>query len=503
MDVQRVLRPHDNPPTPNIDMTPITRRNFIKGTALVAGAFAIHRLHGVDSNSEVRVAIVGLHGRGGQLIEDVLRTPGARLVALCDVDTAVLAEEARKLETTHNVKVDQVTDFRKLIERSDIDAVAISTPNHWHALQTIWACQAGKDVYVEKPVCHTVWEGQRMMEAARQYNRIVQAGFQNRSDVGLQEAFAWIKEGNLGKITQVRGLCYKNRSSIGKRETPLSPPPSVDYNLWLGPAANEPIYRNRLHYDWHWLWNTGNGDIGNQGPHEMDLIRWALGEPDHPQEIFSMGGRFAWEDAGETPNTQLAAIDWGADLPKAIFEVRNLWVDPATDASPHYKGIRVGVIVTCEGGEFRGGRGGGIVYDENNQKQQRFTGDGGFDHFPSFIRAVNSRKQADLACPLETGYKSTVMSHLTNISYRLGKEAAEKRATKAASKNESLQEAYQRFDEQLHSWNVDLGRDPWSVGPTLRFDPDAERFIGGQRHQRANTLLRREYRKGFEVPENV
>ena len=263
-----------------------------------------------------------------------------------------------------------------MLERKDIDAVVLTTPNHWHALQTIWGCQAGKDVYVEKPVCHTVWEGRQMIKAAKKYGRIVQAGFQNRSDIGLNEAFPWIHSGNIGEIRMVRGLCYRNRASIGKIDSPLVPPKTVNYDTWLGPAEHEVLYRPELHYDWHWDFNTGNGDLGNQGPHELDLIRWVLGDPDHPRKIQSIGGRFGWNDAGNTPNMGITTFDWG-EIP-VLFEVRNLWVRPELNSAPNFKGSRVGVVVTCDGGEFRGGRGGGIVYDNNGKKMKAFKGDGWF-----------------------------------------------------------------------------------------------------------------------------
>ena len=479
----------------------ITRRHFIKSSALVVGAYATHRSFGSDVNSEVRLAIVGLHWRGTQLIEDLMRTQGTRLVALCDVDSAVLAKTAEKVKTDYNIDVDQVIEYRELLERDDIDAVVIATPNHWHALQTIWACQAGKDIYLEKPICHTIWEGKRIIEAAKKYGRIVQCGLQNRSDIGLKEAFAWIKEGNIGAIKKVSGLCFKNRASIGKRETPLVPPETVDYNLWLGPAADEPLFRDKLHYDWHWMWNTGNGDIGNQGTHEFDLIRWILGDPDHPQDVFSMGGRFAWDDAGETPNMQVASVRWPEQ--EALFEVRDMWANPETDGAAHYKGYRIGVFVTCEGGEFRGGRGGGIVYDENNEKKERFKGDGGFDHFPSFIRAVNSRKESDLASPLEQGFKSTVVPLLCNISHQMGKAQSSKRAARGASQDANFNEVYKRIQEHLGIWNIDTDEDRWTIGSKLRFDAASERFTSGPRVKQANGKLRRGYRNGFEVPESV
>lgn len=474
-----------------------TRRRFIQSSALFASAFAIGSARGASPNGDVRVAVVGVNSRGMSLVEDVVRSDGAKLVAICDVDSAVLAEKAAFIETEYGVKVDKVGNIRKLLERSDIDAVALATPNHQHAIQTIWACEAGKDVYVEKPVCHNVWEGQQMLAAAKKHNRIVQAGFQNRSDVGLKEAFSWIKEGNIGKITSVRGLCYKTRQSIGKRDTPLSPPKSVNYDEWLGPAAEQPLYREKFHYDWHWSWNTGNGDFGNQGPHELDLLRWILDEPDHPKTVRSHGARFAWNDAGETPNMQITSFDWGS-VP-ALFEVRDLWVKPDLNARANYKGSRVGVIITCEGGEFRGGRGGGIVYYEGEKKGERFKGDGGFDHMPAFIRAVKSRKESDIACTLETGFRSSCLAHFGNISVQVGQKAPESKVDQVMSRNSYLQETYERFSAHLDDWSVDRDKDRWTIGRKLEIDPKTAAFTGAG-SKNANKHLRRNDRKDYKVP---
>lgn len=479
----------------------LSRRNFIKTSAFAAGTFAIVPSWAKAANGDIRVAVVGLNGRGKSLIKDVLRTDGARLVALCDVDSEILGKRADQVDTENGIKVERYEDYRKLLENKDIDAVVLTTPNFWHALQTIWGCQAGKDVYVEKPVCHTVWEGRQMVKAAEKYGRIVQAGFQNRSDIGLNEAFPWIQAGNIGEIKMVRGLCYRNRASIGKIDKPLTPPKSVNYDLWLGPAEHQDLYRPELHYDWHWDFNTGNGDMGNQGPHELDLLRWVLGDPDHPMKVSSVGGRFGWNDGGNTPNMCISQFDWGG-IP-VLFETRNLWVNPELNNAPNFKGSRVGIIATCEDGEFRGGRGGGIVYDNKGKKMKAFKGDGGFDHFPAFIRAVNSRKESDVAAHLESSYKSSCLAHLGNISYLQGKEVSEKAISKVAARDEVLKEAYDRYDAQLGDWNIDLSKELWRAGNELEFDPKSERFVGGKGFKGANGMLKRTYRKEFEVPVNV
>ncbi len=481
-------------------MSRITRRHFVKSSALVAGSLAISHSRVLGANNDLRIAVVGLRSRGKSLIKDVVRTDGARLVALCDVDSAILDERVSDVESEHGIKVRKYVDYREVLDQADIDAVVLTTPNHWHALQTIWACQAGKDVYVEKPVCHSVWEGRRMIDAARKYNRIVQPGFQNRSDVGLLEAFPWIMAGNLGEIKMVRGLCYRNRESIGKIDTPLIPPETVDYDLWLGPADDLPMHRPRFHYDWHWVYNTGNGDVGNQGPHEMDLIRWILGDPGHPKGVVSFGGRFGWNDAGETANMQMTSLDWG-DIP-VLFEVKNLWINPETNAAANYKGRRVGVIITCEGGEFRGGRGGGIVYDNDGKKIKSFKGDGGYGHFPAFVKGVKSRKESDLAITLEEGFKSSCLSHLANASLLSGQEVTNDELIAFASKDEHLGESLERCKSHLAAWSVDNEKEPWSLGVPLKFNGKREQFKGPA-HQVANSIIIRKGRDKYAIPAKV
>ena len=263
------------------------------------------------------------------------------------------------------------TDYRKVLDDKEVDAVVIATPNHWHSLMAIWACQAGKDVFVEKPISHNVWEGRKLVEAARKYNRIVQAGIQSRSDEAFPEVIDYLKQGNLGKIIAAYGLCYKPRESIGKVGGPHPIPKSVDYNLWSGPAPLVPLKRSRFHYDWHWQWAYGNGDIGNQGAHQMDQARRLLGQNGLPRRVMSIGGRFGYDDDGETANSQIAIFDY--DPVPLIFEVQGLPRKRGDAAMGNFKGVRIGVIVKCEDGYFAGGGGGGWVYDNNDKKIRQFV----------------------------------------------------------------------------------------------------------------------------------
>ena len=334
-------------------MKTTNRRSFIKSTAIATAAvsWSAKSWSQVPSaNDDIRVAVIGFNGRGGDHLGGLAKVKGCRIAGLCDVDTKVL-EKGQKGQADKGVTVEAYTDIRKLLESKNIDAVSIATPNHWHSLAALWAIQAGKDVYVEKPVSHNVFEGRKVVEAARKYQKIVQTGTQSRSSFAIREAVAWVKAGNLGKLTVARGLCYKPRPSIGKVTEPQPPPPEVNYDLWCGPAPMDPIRRKRFHYDWHWIWNYGNGDLGNQGIHQMDIARWFLGEMELSPRILSLGGRLGYEDDGETANTQIIYHEY--TKAPLLFEVRGL--PERTGAKnmnkyPAGKGGSVAVIVHCEGG---------------------------------------------------------------------------------------------------------------------------------------------------------
>ncbi|MCC7494568.1 MAG: Gfo/Idh/MocA family oxidoreductase [Fimbriimonadaceae bacterium] len=481
-------------------MPAVTRRTFLTGAAAGVVAATLPPGRVLGANDDVRIAVLGCGGRGGGMMKDIAKVAGVRVVALCDADRGVVARRADELaKATGGEKPLTAIDYRQLLDRDDIDAVYIATPNHWHALQTIHACQAGKDVYVEKPASHTVWEGRQAVAAAARHQRVVQAGTQNRSDKGMREFVEWFKSGQLGKLILARGLCYRDRTGIGKRDTPLAPPAEVDYNLWLGPAADLPIHRSRFHYDWHWVWNTGNGDIGNQGPHETDLICWVLGDPGLPRSVSSFGGRFGWGDAGETPNMQVALFDFGGT--PALFEVRNLWDAPDKKSMPNYKGGRVCVVLHCEGGYFVGGRGGGTVYDQAGQTLRKFPGDGGASHVANWIDACRSRKIADLRAPYPRSHVSSAVAHLANISYRLGQQLSPGALQERLSANPAAVDAVARFSDQLAAWKVDLAQTPWTSGPLLTFDPTSERFTGPVLAAEANALLHRQDRAPFTVPQ--
>ena len=319
----------------------MNRRHFLMSTAVMAGSAAMKGL-AQSPNERVRIAVIGLGGRGGSHVNAWSRMANVEIAGICDVDESHIGEKFKLLETRGAKAPTTFVDFRKILDDKTIDAVSIATPNHWHTLHDRLACQAGKDVYVEKPCSHNVFESQQIVAAARKYDRIVQHGTQSRSSPALREAVQQLHDGEFGEVYMARGLCYKWRDTIGK--TPVEPvPPGVDYDLWTGPAPKRPFTKNRFHYNWHWFWDTGNGDLGNQGIHEMDKCRWGLGVT-HPTKVSAIGGKFMFDDDQETPNTISASYEFDVDGKKKMmtFEVRH-WI------SPHEAGIQEGSRATPSG----------------------------------------------------------------------------------------------------------------------------------------------------------
>ena len=298
-------------------------------------------------------------------------------------------------------------DLRKVLDDKTIDAVVVATPNHWHALATVWACQAGKDVYVEKPLAYNIWEGRQMVAAARKHGRMVQVGTQSRSSPALQQAFQYLHSGQLGAIRWARAIVYRPRVGIGKVSAPTPVPATVDYDLWCGPSPKAPLMRKQLHYDWHWFWSTGNGEIGNNGIHVIDVCRWALGQGKPAPRAISIGGRFGFDDDGETPNTLVTILDYRpAPL---ICEVRNVRVTEKPSSMGTYRGRSGGVMIECEGGYFAGDAAGGTVFDRQGQKIKDIPAEGRLPEFPdvahltNFVSAVRSRRAGDLRAEVSQG----------------------------------------------------------------------------------------------------
>jgi predicted dehydrogenase len=495
-------------------MKQINRRNFLR-KSLVAGAAAslwpmlgrsqntsnfassaVSNQQVRGANEDLRAAVVGLNGRGRDHVKQLSALKGVRVAALCDVDTDVLDRETKAVRDSGGT-VQTFTDIRRLLESKDIDVVTIATPHQWHALASIWSVQAGKDVYVEKPVSYSVWEGRKIVEAARKHGRIVQSGTQIRSNLGIVEAIAWVRAGNLGKIKVARGLCYKRRDSIGKTSGPQPVPATVNYDLWSGPAPLVPLCRKRLHYDWHWIWDTGNGDLGNQGIHQMDIARWVLGEAEVSPRVFSIGGRVGYDDDGQTPNTQIVIHDYPAA--PLIFEVRGLPSGTGSAKMDSYHDASIGVVIDCEHGELViPSYTTAIARDNDGKEIRRF--EGAASHFQNFLDAVRSRNSSGLHADILEGHISSALCHTANISNRLGAPHSPEEIRDGLKANPAMAETFARMQEHLGANGVDLGKTPLLLGAHLEMNPETERF---NENSRANDLLTREFRKPFVVPDKV
>lgn len=473
----------------------ISRRTFV---AAAASTTLLPTMGVLGANDDIHVAIIGVRSKGKQHIDNFGKLPGVRIVAVCDPDAKILADRAKLAEKyNHNKPVKAVADMRDIFDDPNIDAVVVATPNHWHALATIWGCESGKDVYCEKPVSHNLFESQQQIKAARKYDRIVQAGTQRRSDMNLHRAFARVQSGEFGKMLHARVLHVRYRDSIGKVSGPQAIPSEVDYNLWAGPAPMSPITRKEFHYDWHWFWETGNGELGNNGPHHLDMARWALNEPQLAPAVMSIGGRYGWNDNGETPNTHILYYDYKPA--PIIFEIRNLGREANTKVLDVFRGQRAGLIIQCEGGYFAG-MNGGAFYDNDGKRIESVSGDAGEGHPENFIKAVRSRKRSDLNCDIAVGHASCGLCHQGNISHHLGKGLTPGEISESLQSNPIFEETYDRMASHLQANNVNLNVDKLTAGPMLQFDQDAEKFTG-HHSKKANTYLRRSYRKPFEVKE--
>jgi predicted dehydrogenase len=501
----------------------LSRREFLERSAILASAAgtlgsasaqelkpAVRGLGG-EVSDKLRVAIVGVRSRGMAHVSGFLGRNNCEITTICDCDEAVIGAAMKAVEKKQGKAPRFEKDIRKVVADKDVDVVSIATPNHWHALMAVWAMENGKDVYCEKPATHNVHEGAIMTAAARKYKRICQVGTQSRSNPGMRDAIAYIQGGKIGKVDLAIGLCYKRRDSIGytgRTKGDQKPPATMDYDLWCGPAPLKMPRRNNpndkygpVHYNWHWIWDTGNGDLGNQGVHEMDKARWGLNKTTMPNSVFSFGGRFGYVDDGETANTQLSLFDYGAE--KMLFEVRGLKTEK-------YKDVGVGNIwVGTDGYVACPTYGGGIAYDKGgkevtrfgwDEKQKRFTGDDKH-HFDNFVKAVRSRKHEDLNCDIYEGHLSAALCHLANISYRNGTEAPIGKS-ETVSSDKTVNEFAAAMVAHLKANNVGIEKSIGRFGPVLAIDAKTEKFKGTGVEQ-ANAMLFREYRKGFELKETA
>jgi predicted dehydrogenase len=499
-------------------MTKLNRRQFTAIAASAVLASASTRSASAQSpNEQIGVCIAGLNGRGGEHIRGFDKDPRTVIRAIVDIDEEIGRKRAEQIEKQQGKKPEVFTDVRQALDADGIDVLSCATPNHWHALMGVWAMQAGKDVYVEKPISHNIHEGRALVAAAARYGRMFQTGTQSRSSSACQDAVKFIAEGGIGEVNFARGLCYKRRKAIGiLGDYPI--PQGVNFDLWSGPATftDPKLTRQQFHYDWHWQRHYGNGDLGNQGPHQTDIARWGLGLNRHPNAILTYGGRLGYQaerqdpeyvDAGDTGNTEVSIYDYGDKC--IVFETRGL--DCTKTSGDEIErmfgtedGNKIGVI-------FYGTKGyvAQISYShcrafdlDMNEIKSFKTDDVGDAHFGNFIDACISRDYASLNADAMTGHLSAGVSHLGNISYYIGEQnkvsVDEIKAAIAKVKSLDDNEAtLLRTVNHLEANGVDLAKTPLALGPLLMFDNETEKFTN---NDAANEMLTREYREGFVVP---
>ena len=500
-----------------------TRRDFLKTASVgalvtIAGTKSAPRVLG--ANETVRIAVAGINGRGKSHIDAWTSIPGVQLTYLIDPDKRTYGKYTKRFEGKPDAPK-YIQDVRQALEDKNLDAISIATPNHWHALITIWACQANKDVYVEKPASHNVHEGAIAVEAARKYNRIVQHGTQSRSSGSWAKLAELAKSGKYGKLLISRGIVYKDggngrgtRGDIGFAPT-KAPPSELDFNIWLGPAPQQAYHENLVHYRWHWFWDFGNGDIGNQGVHQMDIARWMIPGATFPKSAISMGGRIGHKDQGQCASSQLGVFDYGET--KLIFEVRGLPSKPYPhtnrkdgDNVLHFEAGTVagGMFYPKgkdEGEPLEGGRnrqGGGGQRGKARAKGEGrppAEGDSEGGHFGNFIKACRSRKVEDLKADILEGHRSAALIHLANASHRLGEQVpfGSSAAKSVLNGNVDAAEALDRMEEYLGKEN-NIKLTEWSLTVGKKLMVDAGN--GFTTDPAANKLLTREYRAPFVVP---
>jgi len=489
-------------------MKVFTRRDFMK-SSIAAGAgltlaSPFSRVRG--ANDDIRVGVVGINSRGGSHIGAFDEMKGVRLAALCDVDKKVIERRSKSFKD-RNTPVEGYSDIRELLEDKNIDAISIATTNHWHSLATVWACQAGKDVYVEKPCSHNVFEGRKCVEAAQKYKRIVQHGTQSRSSSSWAKQVAAVASGKYGKLLVSKAWASKNGSgrwSIGFKEH-KEPPENLDFNIWLGPAPKQPYHENIVHYNWHWFWDFGNGEIGNQGVHQMDIARWAIPGGRLPRSVISMGGRWVnsteghplFTDQAQTPNCQLTVMDFGGPL--LVFEVIGLVDRAGLDGKKYPK--KVGNEFYLEEGVIKDGK----FYPKGSDKAEDL-GDVDFqmgpgDIFENFIQCMRTRNSKDLHAGINKAHLSAACCHLGNISYRLGQQVSGKTRPDVLDKHEEVAKSWETIEQTVKgTLGLDLSKNTYQLGPMLKFNPSTEKFVD---NPAADKLLTRPYRKPFVVPEKV
>ncbi|MEP3481879.1 MAG: Gfo/Idh/MocA family oxidoreductase [Fuerstiella sp.] len=478
-------------------MSRLSRRSFMASAAAASAAMTFPS--GCRSGmaiDDVNLGFISCGNRAGQHMGMFDKIDGVNIAAVCDPDEAALGRAQKRFDGATGY-----SDLRKVLDDKSIDAVVVATTNHWHCLAAIWAMEAGKDVYVEKPLSHSQWEGRQTVNAARKYKRICQVGTQQRSDPMQAEIKDFLhKEKALGAIQTARVNRIGVRGAIGKRSTPLVIDDSVNYDLWLGPAQDKPIYRNKLQYDWHWDFNTGSGEMGNWGVHVLDDLRNNIfqDEVKLPKRVFGAGGRIAWNDAGDTPNVHFVYFDTGS-IP-VVIALSNLTAGPKERKSPKHVGPSSGYMAYCEGGRFEGQRSKARAYDNDGKLIKEFKGSGGNgQHHENFIDAVRSRDVSSLNTDIEMGHLSTGWCNLANIAYQTGTPFRKADSEVVSGDGGIWENIVDEMGRHIGAHGVKLESDDIKLSPMLTVDVENENFVGANADV-ANRFVKREYRAGYEVP---
>lgn len=477
-------------------MSTQSRRRFIQSSLATSAAIALSPRTSFAANEEIGVGFVSCGGRAGGLMGSFSKVPGVNITALCDPDETKVEARSKQFP-----KAKKYSDLRDLIADPAVDAVVVATCNHWHCLAAIWAMEGGKDVYVEKPLSHSQWEGQQTVAAARKYDRICQMGTQQRSDP-MQAAIKKFlhEEKVIGDVVSARVNRYGVRGPIGKRTEPLKIDKSVAYDLWLGPAQDQPLFRDKLHYDWHWDWNTGSGEMGNWGVHVLDDCRNNVFQDKVtlPRRIMGGGGRVAWNDAGDTPNMHFAYFDAGG-IP-VVIGLSNLTAGAGAKGSPKHPGPGSGYIAYCEGGRLEGQRGGARAFDADGKMIKKFASGGGTSHQANFIDAVRQHDRSILMSEVEVGHASTGWCNMANIAFRAGSQFDYAEARERGANIQPWNGILDEMDAHCKAHAIKMDGGEVSLSNLLTLDPESEKFVG-EHASDANKFLKREYRKGYEVPE--
>ena len=482
-----------------------SRRDFVEQALALAGAAlagSSARAVGEEPapptrpGDKLRVAVVGTNSRGGSHIHEWLSNPDSELAAICDCDPAARDKYGKAFEKLPR-KPDIVKDVRALLDRKDIDVISIATPNHWHALMAVWAMQAGKDVYVEKPCSHNVEEGRVITQWARKLGRMCQMGVQSRSMTGTRQMMEFVKAGKVGQVKAAHAVCFRRRDSIGLVDTPAPIPPGLDFDLWAGPAPAEVPIRRKLHYDWHWNHLTGNGDIGNQNPHELDKCRWALGKQELPKRVVSLGGRLGYIDNGDVANSQVTIYQW--DDAVLVSDVRGLPIK-----TPVTYGLKIAnplaqacaVIYGTEGFVVCPNYSSAVAFDYDGRQIGAWGGGGDQQHYANLVKAIKSRRHEDLHLDIEDGHLSSALAHLGNVSWTLGEPVPIGTRPSLAADDPRVVASLDTFEAHLRENDVDVAKTKLLLGRELVIDPRTERSSD----EAANRLFTRDYRKGYELP---